>query len=234
MRGTLGSARAARRVADTPAGSRAPLRHAVRFVDREQRERRTLEEIEATRRDQPLGRDVEEIELARDERALDLLRLGRAERRIEERRTHAGQTQRVDLILHQGDERRYDHARALAHEGRHLVAERLAPAGGHQDQGIAARADMFDDPGLRAAKARVTEDVAQHGKRSLAEREGGGRHGSRAVYPSALQCNSDHVRGKVRGAGSRIAALRQNGRALRRRPRPPALAPAHNDKGEPS
>jgi len=53
----------------------------VRLVDREQRDARTREEIEAARRQQPLGRHVQEIQLARDERALD--RVGRARVEVE-------------------------------------------------------------------------------------------------------------------------------------------------------
>ena len=54
----------------------APLRHAVRLVDREQRDAGAVDEVEAARHQQALGRDVEEVELARLERALD----GRAPR----------------------------------------------------------------------------------------------------------------------------------------------------------
>ena len=49
----------------------APLRNAVRLVDREQGDARAIEELEAAGREEPLGRDVEKIELARGERALD-------------------------------------------------------------------------------------------------------------------------------------------------------------------
>ncbi len=49
----------------------APLRNAVRLVDREQRDVRAIDELEAARREQPLRRDVEQIELPRRERALD-------------------------------------------------------------------------------------------------------------------------------------------------------------------
>src|SRR5690606_2666294 len=66
-----------------------PLRHAVRFVDGEKRETAVREEAQAAFRQQPLGRDVKQIELALSRRALDLRRLARAQRRVEERRAHA-------------------------------------------------------------------------------------------------------------------------------------------------
>ena len=51
----------------------APLRHAVRLVDREQRDARgvaeLVEQAEERLGEQPLGRDVEQVELARAEPA---------------------------------------------------------------------------------------------------------------------------------------------------------------------
>ena len=49
----------------------SPLRDAVRFVDREERDPGALEEGEKALGEQPLGRDVEQVELARDEAPLD-------------------------------------------------------------------------------------------------------------------------------------------------------------------
>ncbi len=72
----------------------APLRDAVRLVDGEEREPSALQEIEAPRRDEPLGRDVEQIELAATSARSTCLRLGRDQRRVEERRAHAGLSQR--------------------------------------------------------------------------------------------------------------------------------------------
>ena len=68
----------------------APLRHAVRLVDREQRESAARQQLEEARRQQPLGRDVEQVELAR--RAAPARRARGAadvERRVEERGAHA-------------------------------------------------------------------------------------------------------------------------------------------------
>jgi hypothetical protein len=51
-----------------------PLRHAVRLVDGEEREPRPLEQTQEARRHQPLWRDVEQVEPAREQLALDLRR----------------------------------------------------------------------------------------------------------------------------------------------------------------
>ena len=90
----------------------APLRDAVRLVDgkqcnvvaREKRQRAVLQ--------QPLRRDVQEIEIAGREAPLDFVLLAAIQRRVQKRGTDAGFLQGVDLILHQRDERRHDDAGA--------------------------------------------------------------------------------------------------------------------------
>jgi len=143
----------------------APLRYAVRLVDREQRDARTIEQLEAAGREQSFGRHVEQVEFAGDERTFDRGGFARAERRIQECRPHAELAQRFHLVVHQRDQRRDDDAGAVAHERRNLVAQRLAGAGGHQHQRIAAGDDVIDDGRLVAAERVVAEHVAQHGTR---------------------------------------------------------------------
>ena len=65
---------------------------------------------------QPLGREVEQVELAREEGRLDPAPLVEVLRGVEEPGAHAERRQRVDLVLHQRDERGDDDADALAHE----------------------------------------------------------------------------------------------------------------------
>ena len=139
----------------------APLRDAMRLVDREQRELRAVQQIEAARGGQPLGRDVEHVELAGEQRALGGPRRIGVERRVEERCAHAQLGQRRDLILHQCDQRRDDDAGALPDERWNLIAQRLAAAGRHEHQRIAAGHDMVDDLALRVAKCGVAKGVAQ-------------------------------------------------------------------------
>ena len=139
----------------------APLRHAVRFVDGEQGDLRRLEQLQAARRHQALGRDVDQVDLAGAHQPLDAHRLFERLGRVEEGGAHADFGQRVDLVLHQRDQRRDDHADAVAQQRRDLVAQRLAAAGRHQHQRVAAAGDVFDDVGLLAAEGRVAEDGFQ-------------------------------------------------------------------------
>ena len=55
----------------------APLRDAMRLVDREEGDPAAPQHVEAMRHHQPLGRDVEEVERAVADRALDRARLAR-------------------------------------------------------------------------------------------------------------------------------------------------------------
>ena len=86
----------------------APLRDAMRLVDREQRDPAAPQQIEAMRHRQPLRRHVQQIELAAHYRAFDRGRLACRQSGIQRGRPHAGLAQRVDLVLHQRDQRRHD------------------------------------------------------------------------------------------------------------------------------
>ena len=134
-----------------------------------------LQQLEEARRHQPLGRDVEQVELAGRKIPLGLIRGLRIERGVEHRRVHAGLGERRDLVLHQRDQRRHHHRAALAHQRRNLIAQRLAAAGRHQHQRVAAGCDMLDDLGLRAAKCGVAEDGAQERERGRGERAHGNK-----------------------------------------------------------
>ena len=139
-----------------------PLRHAVRFVGRKQRQLRAVGQLEAARGGQALGRDVEHVELAGEERALGGPRRIGVEGRVEERCAHAQLGQCRDLILHQRDQRRDHDASPLPDERWNLIAQRFATAGRHQHQRIAPRHDMVDDLALRVAECGVAKGVAQH------------------------------------------------------------------------
>ena len=119
----------------------APLRHAMRFVDREQRDRQPVEPGEKAVGEQPLRRDVEKVDLAGSGPTADpALLLGR-QAGVQELGADAELTQRRHLILHQGDERADDDGGAVAEQGRDLIAQRLAAAGGHDDERVAAAHD---------------------------------------------------------------------------------------------
>ena len=139
-----------------------PLRHAVRLVDGEQRDRAAVEEPYRRFGPQPLGGQVEQVEVAGQEGRLDLAPLVAVLGRVEEPGPHAERGQGAHLVLHQGDERRDDHAGAGAHQGRDLVAERLAAAGRHEHERVAAAGQVVDDLLLAAPERVVAEDPVQY------------------------------------------------------------------------
>src|SRR5580698_6229396 len=84
----------------------APLRDAVRFVDREERERHSLEPIERVRARQALRRKIKKAVLAGAGFAYDPILLVRRERTVQQRGWNAHLSELRDLILHQRDQRR--------------------------------------------------------------------------------------------------------------------------------
>ena len=164
----------------------APLRDAVRLVDREQRERELVEPGEETVAEEPLGRDVEQVDRAgRGPRADPALLLGR-EAGVQELGADAELAQRRHLVLHQGDQRADDDRGAGAQQGRDLVAQRLAAARGHHDEGVAAVHDAAHDLLLLAPEGAEAEDVAQDRARIGRRARGIERisHGRAHLFPS--------------------------------------------------
>ena len=145
----------------------SPLGDAVRLVDGEQRQLRAREQRQGPLLQQPLGRNVEEIEAARGDARFERRLLAIVERRIEERRLDAGLRQRLDLILHQRDQRRDDDAGAGPDEGGDLIAKRLAAARRHQGEHVAAGDHGGDDVRLVRAELPKTEHVGQHLLRAI-------------------------------------------------------------------
>jgi hypothetical protein len=142
-----------------------PLGHAVRLVDGEQGDARTVQQGQEAVGQKPLGRHIEQVEVAHGERPLHLPRLAGGQRGIEHGRLHAQLAQGLHLIVHQRDERRHDDGGAGPNQGRHLIAQGLAATRGHQHQGIAARRHVFHDLLLMPAKGLVAEDMAQDAER---------------------------------------------------------------------
>ncbi len=140
-----------------------PLRDAVRLVYCKQCNSRACEQIEAARRCQPFGGDVQQIEITVDQRPFDLACRPGIQRRIEKRCAYAELRQCRDLVLHQGDQRRDNNACALPQQCRHLVTQRLAAAGRHQHQRVAPSRNVPDDLRLRISKISMAEYFAQNG-----------------------------------------------------------------------
>jgi len=149
----------------------APLAHAMRLVDGEERQVpfvvQAVEQAQEARRVQPLGRRVEQGDGAGLQAKLHVLRFVEAQRGVQEGRVHPGFVQRAHLVVHQRDQGRDDDGHPapllLAHDGRYLVAQRLAAARGHEHQCVAAADHVLDDVLLRAPELLVAEDIVQDG-----------------------------------------------------------------------
>jgi hypothetical protein len=138
-----------------------PLRNTVSFVDREQRDVRPVEEREGRLHLEALGREIQKVEFAGEERGFDAHPLVAVLGRVEERRAHTDRRKGVDLVLHQRDERRDDDAGSRSDESGDLVAQRLTAAGRHENESVAAAHDLLDDVGLAVAERVIPEDSMQ-------------------------------------------------------------------------
>ena len=147
----------------------APLRHAMRLVDREQREWQARQPLQRAVAQQPLGRDIQQIKLLLDQVARDAARLGRIEIGMQRAGRDAKLAQRRHLVVHQRDQRRDHHRGARTAQRGHLEADALAAAGRHQHQRVAAGDDMVDHLFLLAAKAGKAEHATQHRRGLLGE-----------------------------------------------------------------
>ena len=117
--------------------------------------------IEAVARQQPLWREIDQVQLAAAQGCPGGLGLLGPLGRMEGGGPNPGLAQGRHLVVHQGDQGRDHHAGAGAAEGRDLIAKGLATAGGHQHQGRATPHHMADDLGLGAAKGAIPEHLSE-------------------------------------------------------------------------
>ena len=111
---------------------------------------------------QPLGRDVDELEVAPRQIVEAGAHLVAGEGAVDQRGARAdGGRERLDLVLHQGDQRRDDDGRALVEQRRELEGQRLAGAGRHDRQRVLAAQRAGDDGGLPGAQILVAELCAE-------------------------------------------------------------------------
>lgn len=141
----------------------APLRDTVCFVDREEGDLAAGEQSERGVETQPLGRQIEQVELAREELGLHEAALLEVLRRVHEPGAHPERPQRVHLVLHQRDQRRDDDPRTGSDQRRDLVAERFAATGRHEHDGVPTAHHVIDDRFLLAAESVVPEDPVERG-----------------------------------------------------------------------
>ena len=166
----------------------APLADAVGLVDGDQAERQFGQPVQHGAGGQALGRDVEQVQLARPRRAPDGRALVQRHAGVEPRGGHALLLQRLDLIGHQGDQRRDYQAQAAPQDGGNLVADALAAAGRQHRQHVAPGQNGLDHRLLKAAEAAVAPDARQQGAGVRQARLiGQGRAGRRGGHPRLVR-----------------------------------------------
>jgi len=139
----------------------APLRHAVRFVDGEQGDVAAREQRQKAAGQQALGSDIEHVQLAGQQLALDAGGGFAIQGRVQVFGAHAELAQGLDLVLHESDERGDDDADAIAQQCRDLVAQRLAAAGGHEDECVMSGSHVLHDVLLGTTEIVVTKDALE-------------------------------------------------------------------------
>ena len=148
----------------------APLRDAVRLIDRQQRDLGLFQKIDRVRFQQTFRRHIDEAQFAARDLIEDRPVFRRIVRRVERRRGDAIAAQLRHLIAHQRDERRHHDGEAVTNERRQLIAQRLAAAGRHHRQHVATVENGADDIALPRPKGLEAEGLV---KRALCRREVG-------------------------------------------------------------
>ena len=136
-----------------------PFGHAMRLIDREQRDLRRAQQIAEPLAARPFRRDIEQVQFAIAQPVLRLAPVG----------IDAGQAGGADadsgrctqLVMHQRDQRRDDDAAAIERNGGQLIAKRLARAGRHDRQGRLPRHDPADHLFLHPAERREAENIVE-------------------------------------------------------------------------
>ena len=139
----------------------APFADAMGLVDGEQVHVPFLQILEKAGQHQPLGGDIEQLELALVEPAQAGPGKAGGEGRIQKGGGHAGGLQGIHLILHQGDQRRHHHGEPGPDEGGELKTERFAAARRQHGDDVAAAQGVADDGLLQGAEGAEPEHLLQ-------------------------------------------------------------------------
>ncbi len=136
--------------------ARPPFGDAMRLVHHEQVGVEPVQRAQHVLVHQPLGREIEQLGLARRRLApfRDLLVPPHAG--MDRGRLDAIGAQAGDLIVHQRLQRRNDDGRPLQQQCRDLVAQRLARPGRHHRQHVLAAEDEIDDLLLPGAEGECS------------------------------------------------------------------------------
>ena len=198
----------------------APLGHAVRLVDHEQRHLALRQRRAEGARGEALGRRQHEARLARLDVPQRLRVVALLHPRGQHRRAHARLLQPPPLVGHQRDQRAHDDDQPDVGQRRQLVAERLAAARRHHHQAVAARQRRLHRLALARPERVQAEAVEQLlGRRARGARSGGAVGVVRLILKTVLRASA-----ATRAAGATTSALR----SPRTHAGPPRGGPHHH------
>ena len=143
----------------------APLRDAVRLVDREQRDLGAREQAERFRLHQAFGRHIDETQFTARDALEHRTVLGGIVRRVKRRRGDAVAAELRHLVAHERNQRRHHDGDAVAKQRRQLVAQRLAASRRHDRENVAAVEDSGDDLALPGAERLEAEGRTKYALR---------------------------------------------------------------------
>jgi hypothetical protein len=135
-----------------------PLRNAMRLVDGEEIDFAFVEQRERVVAKQPLGRDIEQPQLAAVEPVEDRAPFPRVGDGIEGGGFYPITAHLRDLIAHQRYQRRDDDGQTCVEQRRKLEQQGFAAAGRHDGEHVLPAEDRFEDFGLSGAEVGEAED----------------------------------------------------------------------------
>ena len=172
----------------------SPLADAVRFVDREQRNRGTIEQLAKSRPAGPFGCDIEQVERTRRVPLDGFSTIGIDAGQC--RRTDADSFGGAQLVVHQGNQRRNYNTCPRQGQGGYLVTERFSRTGRHHGKRVNPCHDPLDYIELASTETGKPKNGLEDGERV--------RHG-RALAVSVIPRRAWYcwTRSSASGAGNR-------------------------------
>ena len=137
----------------------SPLTDAVGFIDDDEIDRRTGQQLTQIRGRQLLRRREHEFDRPTSDLRAGASNVPRRNRAIDLNRLQAERRQLVELIAHQRDQRRHDHGHARHQHRGHLIAQRLAGPGRHDGERMTFGKHRVDHRLLSRAQARETPNT---------------------------------------------------------------------------
>ena len=174
----------------------APMRDAMRLVDREQPHAGAAQQFDRRILGEPLRRDIDQRGATAgdggDRRRLLRLALAGVQSDGGGGARHAAQ-----LIAHQRDERRHDDDRRAAEDGRELIEQRFAGAGRHHRERVAAVEHGGEDALLPGTEIIMAEFVAQRVAGLVEARRRPAHSGAARWASSDMRTSSDRLAARI-------------------------------------